>query len=167
MSTKDFSSIQENKVADYLGFCVVSGSGARDCHPGDIIGKEWLGECKTHISKVSRISFKLDVWKKICDEAIAKHRYPVLIVDEGSQELANTWVMVKISSLSRDFSKIEINSNIAQISKNTISFLNRDAKKVYDRCVFCLNTSKVVMSMIAYDEEVGFMPLSVFKEVVS
>ena len=109
MSTKDFSSIQENKVADYLGFCVVSGSGARDCHPGDIIGKEWLGECKTHISKVSRISFKLDVWKKICDEAIAKHRYPVLIVDEGSQELANTWIMVKISSLSRDFSKIEIN----------------------------------------------------------
>nr|DAG33347.1 MAG TPA: hypothetical protein [Caudoviricetes sp.] len=167
MSTKDFSSIQENRVANYLGFSVVSGSGARDCHPGDIIGKDWLGECKTHVSKVSRISFKLDVWKKICDEATAKHRYPVLIVDEGSQELANTWVMVKISSLPKDFWKIEVNSRIVQISKNTISFINRDAKKVYDRCGFCLNASKVVMMMIAYDEDVGLMPLSVFKEVVS
>ena len=166
MATKDYSSKQEKMVADLLGWKVVAGSGAAACFPGDVISDEWLGECKTHISKVSRISFKLDVWKKICDEAIAKHRYPVLIVDEGSQELANTWVMVKISSLSRDFSKIEINPSIAQISKNTISFLNRDTKKVYDRCVCCLNTSKVVMSMIAYDEEVGFMPLSVFKEVI-
>lgn len=167
MPTKDFSSIQENRVADYLGFDVVSGSGARDCHPGDIIGKDWLGECKTHMSIVPRIQFKLDVWKKICDEATAKHRYPILVVDDGSQEIKNTWVMVKTSSLPNDFSKIEINSNVAQISKNTISFLNRDTKKVYDRCVFCISNSKVVMCMVAYDEEVGFMPLSVFKEVVS
>ena len=167
MSTKDFSSVQENRVANYLGFSVVSGSGARDCHPGDIIGKDWLGECKTHVSKVPRIYFKLDVWKKICDEATAKHRYPVLVVDEGSQEIKNTWVMIKVSSLPSDFLKVEINSRISQISKNTISFLQRDTKKVYDICCFNLHSTRVTMTMIAYDEEVGFMPLSVFKEVVS
>lgn len=167
MSTKDFSSVQENRVANYLGFSVVSGSGARDCHPGDIIGKDWLGECKTHTSSISRIYFKLDVWKKICDEATAKHRYPVLIVDDGSQEIKNTWVMIKISSISTGIKKVELDSSIAQISKNKISFINRDTKKLYDRCCMYFNFGIVVMSMIAYDEEVGFMPLSVFKEVVS
>lgn len=167
MPTKDFSSIQENRVAEYLGFNVVSGSGARDCHPGDIIGKDWLGECKTHMSIVPRIQFKLDVWKKICDEAIAKHRYPVLVVDDGSQNIERTWVMVKVSSLPNYFERVEASPKVAQISKNTISFVETETRKLYDVCVKAFKHDDIVMTMIAYDEEVGFMPLSVFKEVVS
>lgn len=167
MPTKDFSSVQENRVADYLGFNVVSGSGARDCHPGDIIGKDWLGECKTHMSIVPRIQFKLDVWKKICDEATAKHRYPVLVVDDGSQKIDRTWVMVKASSLPNYFLRVETSSKVTQISKNTVSFVENETRKLYDVCVKAFKCDEIAMTMIAYDEKVGFMPISVFKEVVS
>lgn len=96
MGTKEFSSKQETKVACFLGWDVVSGSGARDCHPGDIMSDDWLGECKTHEKPGHTIVFWLKVWDKICEEAMAKHRYPLLIVDDGSQNLCKTWVMFNV-----------------------------------------------------------------------
>lgn len=93
LSTKDYSSIQEHKVADALGWEVVTGSGARDCHPGDIRSNDWLGECKTHTKPGHQIIFKLSVWQKISKQAQSKFKYPVLIVDDGSQKLEHTWVL--------------------------------------------------------------------------
>lgn len=92
-SSKDFSSKQEKKIASYLGWDVVTGSGARNLHPGDIQSDEWLGECKTHVTPGHKIVFYSSVWKKIVDEAVSKYRFPALFVDDGSQKLDNTWVL--------------------------------------------------------------------------
>ena len=69
LSTKDFSSRQEQFISHYLGWDVIFGSGAFAGRPGDIENSEWLGECKTHITKTEKISFKLSHWKKIQKEA--------------------------------------------------------------------------------------------------
>ena len=94
MATKDYSYKQEHKIAAALGWHVVTGSGSRVGHPGDIIGEQWLGECKTHVSGNHPITFKASVWNKIKDEATAVFKYPVLFVDDGSQELSKTWCIV-------------------------------------------------------------------------
>lgn len=94
MSTKDFSSKQEKMIADYLGWRVVTGSGAARCHPGDIIGDEWLGECKTHQKPNQSIVFSKPVWDKIVEEATKEHRSPVLFTDDGSQKLNKTWCII-------------------------------------------------------------------------
>lgn len=91
MATKDYSNKQEKMIADYLGWRVVAGSGAAPCHPGDIIGDEWLGECKTHEKSNQPILFKQDVWEKIVEEANKEHRSPVLFTDDGSQKSNRTW----------------------------------------------------------------------------
>lgn len=78
-------------IADYLGWSVVTGSGARPCHPGDVISDDWLGECKTHEKSGHTIFFSSDVWEKIVEEATKMHRSPVLFTDDGSQKLENTW----------------------------------------------------------------------------
>ena len=91
MATKDYSSKQENMIADSLGWSVVAGSGAAACYPGDIISDEWLGECKTHLSPGKKIFFSKKVWKKIQDEAMVKRRFPVIFTDDGSQKSKHTW----------------------------------------------------------------------------
>lgn len=95
MSTKDFSNKQENLVAKYLGWKTVVGSGARDFHYGDVISSSWLGECKTHVSKQSSVVFNKNHWVKISDESVFHHRNPALIVDDGTQDISNTYVVFK------------------------------------------------------------------------
>ena len=70
MATKEYSSVQEHKVADALGWEVVTGSGARPTVPGDVKSDKWLGECKTHTEKGQKIFFDLAVWQKISKEAV-------------------------------------------------------------------------------------------------
>lgn len=98
-ATKYFSSRQETRISSALGWEVVSGSGARDFHPGDIIGPNWLGECKTHVTSGQKIKFDLKVWNKICEEALAKFRYPMLVVDDGTQLNSHAWVMYPADSI--------------------------------------------------------------------
>lgn len=93
MSTKDFSSKQERKFADLMGWSTVAASGARDFHAGDVRNQEWLGECKTHVDPGHKISFKLSVWSKLEKEARSEFKYPVYIVDDGSQDMKKTWCM--------------------------------------------------------------------------
>lgn len=97
--TKYYSTIQENTIANFLGWKVVAGSGARDLSPGDIIGESFLGECKTHTKKVDNIVFFADVWKKICEEAFSRFKYPALFVDNGTQQLSDTWVLTLSHSI--------------------------------------------------------------------
>lgn len=114
--TKHFSSKQENLIADLLGWKVVTGSGARSLHPGDIQSDEWLGECKTHETPSHKIVFYSSVWKKISDEAISKYRFPALFVDDGSQTVRHTWVMYKtlpaVSYITSDY-PYPVKSNIS------------------------------------------------------
>lgn len=95
LSNKYYSSKQENLIADYLGWSVVSGSGSRSTHPGDIQNEDWLGECKTHRKSGQQIQFIRKVWDKLETEAMAKFKFPALFVDDGSQTIEATWVMYK------------------------------------------------------------------------
>ena len=109
MATKDYSSKQEKMIADILGWQVVAGSGAAKCHPGDVIGDEWLGECKTHTSSGHAIFFSYSVWSKICEEAMIKHRYPVLFTDDGSQKSDKTWCLIDSKTLvGKDIVQLDI-----------------------------------------------------------
>lgn len=92
-SNKYYSNIQERKIADLLDWKQTSGSGARPLHPGDVVSSEFLGECKTHTQISDNIIFKLDHWNKIKEEAMSQFKSPVLFVDDGSQEIENTWCM--------------------------------------------------------------------------
>ena len=106
MATKDFSSKQEKAIAEYLDWAVVAGSGAAACYPGDVISDDWLGECKTHITPNQKLFFSYTVWNKIQQEAIAKHRYPVLITDTGTQRLKDTWCLFSVTALDRTKAKL-------------------------------------------------------------
>lgn len=94
MATKDYSIKQEKLIANYLDWECVSASGARDCHPGDVISDSWMGECKTHVASGKRIQFVFKEWMKIYEEATSKFKFPVLFVDDGSQTIENTWCML-------------------------------------------------------------------------
>ena len=78
MSTKDFSSKQENQISKLLGWSTVSASGARNFHPGDIRSNRWLGECKTHMKCSDKILFKFSEYSKICKESTEEFRFPAL-----------------------------------------------------------------------------------------
>ena len=93
---KLYSDRQEITVANYLGWEQVTGSGARPTFVGDIVSESWLGECKTHISPGHKIIFRFDVWDKLDKEASSRFKDPVLIVDDGSQKVENTYVMLKL-----------------------------------------------------------------------
>ena len=93
---KKFSIVQEHRIADYLGWKVVSGSGAREFNKGDIESPHFLGECKTHTTKPQKITFNFAHWKKIVEEASSKFKTPVLFVDDGSQSPEKTWCMFPV-----------------------------------------------------------------------
>lgn len=98
-STKTFSIKQEKLIASELGGYPVSGSGARPCAPGDVKTYDWLVECKTHTKPDQSILFDINVWNKICDEAMATHRKPVLVVDDGSQSINRTWCLCRENNI--------------------------------------------------------------------
>ena len=102
IATKDYSIKQEKLIADYLNWKCVVASGARACHPGDIKSDYWLGECKTHVTTGNRIKFMYKEWAKICEEAMSKFRFPVLFVDDGSQQIATTWCMINSKTVPID-----------------------------------------------------------------
>ena len=91
---KECSSKQEKLIADALGWEVVKGSGSRPTRTGDVVGDRWLGECKTHMGGNHPVNITYDVWQKIKKEAIAKFKFPVLFVDDGSQQLSQTWCIL-------------------------------------------------------------------------
>lgn len=97
MPTKYYSELQENRIAGYLGWHTVVGSGATATKPGDVFSDQWLGECKTHTKKTDKITFKLSHWEKIRKEAQSKFKFPVLFTDDGTQDIHNTWCLIDCS----------------------------------------------------------------------
>lgn len=114
MTKKEASDKQEKMVAKFLGWKQVTGSGSRPNSPGDIVGEEWMGECKTHTTSPHKISFKKSVWIKICDEANSRFKYPAYFTDDGSQDSSNTWVVFKRTQLpsNGDYKVYNLNENI-------------------------------------------------------
>jgi len=151
MSTKYFSTKQETSVAKYLEWEVVSGSGARDTLPGDVISDEWLGECKTHMVPSETITFELGHWQKIKAEALAKFKNPVLICDNGTQETRNTWCM-----FSADYFDLE--SYI--VEHPSVSVRKNFKLKLKDF------RRHIVYSFMYDDSQVGVAHISIFKELL-
>lgn len=163
MATKDFSSKQENMIADYLGWSVVAGSGAAACFPGDVIGDNWLGECKTHVERGHKIFFDRKVWSKIKDEASVKFRFPVLFTDDGSQKESKTWCLFKQEQL--DMSEVVTYSADCYCNKN-ITFDHTEAKELYDEYSRSCVGDKHVVFLITWEFDiVALAPLSTFKEL--
>ena len=113
MTNKQASDKQEKMIADYLGWKQVSGSGARPNHPGDILGEEWMGECKTHTTPNHKIIFKKSVWDKLCEESSSRFKFPAYFSDDGSQKYYNTWVVFNEMQLPNDsYSVTPLDENI-------------------------------------------------------
>ena len=159
--TKNFSSKQENRVAQYLGWSVVSGSGSRDFHPGDVIGDDWLGECKTHTSIQATITFYHKHWKKIQEEALQCNRYPALFVDNGSQKLDSTWVLYPCRLVTADSVKLE-SLDVVKCGAN-INFNLSDVESAYSRlCLANSADTHVVLSGYFGKQMVGIVPITTF-----
>lgn len=131
MNTKVYSSKQEKSIARYLNWSVVSGSGARYCSPGDIRSEQFLGECKTHVSRTPKIEFRLDYWKKICDEATSHGRIPVMFADDGSQMMENTYCLVPAAPI--DTSEIIVEEYPLKVQSNILMDTQTAKKIKYDQ----------------------------------
>lgn len=167
MATKDYSSVQENMIADYLGWSVVSGSGAAACYPGDVISDDWLGECKTHVTRGQNIFFSKSVWKKICDEAMVKRRYPVLFTDDGSQQISRTWCMISLNQIHgkscRHIHPISLQKSGKAAS---ISFKHSDMYEVFEKESKDFPDTYTVFIGGWPEYDVVIVPLEVFKHLI-
>ena len=126
--TKYYSEIQETKIAKALGWERVVASGARNFHPGDIKSDRWLGECKTHTKPSDKVKFTLAEWRKIQSEAQSVMKTPALFVDDGTQELKNTWVMVNHNCIPL-IDSILVPSDIRYHLTNTMLWFDVDTLK--------------------------------------
>ena len=160
-STKYYSSKQENSIAHYLGWEVVSGSGARDCHPGDIVSDSWLGECKTHTSPGKKISFIKSVWHKICEEAQSKFKFPVLFVDDGSQAINKTWCLFPYTLMCKS-GYTTINETHLSPNNSNIVFDHSEMMQTYKHFQEQLNAYVVIMCGELGGQKIGVVPLEIF-----
>ena len=113
MTNKQASDKQEKLIARYLGWKQVKGSGSRPTFTGDVECGEWLGECKTHTTPNHKIHFEVKVWKKVCEEALAKFRTPVYFSDDGSQKLELTFVMFPSNADISDTIPIDVGDKVS------------------------------------------------------
>jgi len=162
MNKKQSSNKQEKMVADYMGWKVVTGSGSRPFNPGDVNGYNFLVECKTHIEEQVNIVFYKKHWKKISEESLSKHRYPVLITDNGTQRAANTWVMLPKRMISDSFSICQCDDSWNKSRSNTtITFEHRAIMQTYRRSYSENNINYIPAKFD--DEELAIMPLDEFR----
>lgn len=140
--TKYYSSIQENLIADFLGWSVVSASGCRIGYPGDIKSEAFLGECKTHVEPGKSILFANSVWKKLKDESMSGFRYPVLFVDDGSQTIEKTWCLFNTVPGMRKHINVYTISTEFHFEKNIVFkhdlIFNKFYKKDLSQYILCL-----------------------------
>ena len=161
MATKDFSSKQENMIANLLGWEVVVGSGAAACYPGDIISDTWLGECKTHVERGHKIFFDRKVWDKIKNEAYVKHRRPVLFTDDGSQLANNTWCLCLANHV--ELEDIIVTPITKGVNKN-ISF-SGESQRIIGKAISQSSDKSPAFSCNWNGDEVLICQLSVFEQM--
>lgn len=71
MATRDYSSKQEQYVANYLGGKVTPNSGAGKWKKGDVVVDNILIECKTKVQQSSQITIKEEWLTKCLQECIS------------------------------------------------------------------------------------------------
>lgn len=158
MSTKDFSSAQERAVSKFLGWNVVPASGGARFSTGDVVSDKFLGECKTHENAGSKVTFRQDVWRKICDESMVMSRNPVLICDDGSRSTRRTYCLVRSPA---DLSFLPTSD--FSVRKYDVSFkkhLNFDADRLYSKFKRC----EGAVYKVHWVEDVLLMSLETFNE---
>ena len=149
-------------VAKYMGWQVVSGSGSKPIEPGDVKNYNFLVECKTHTEEQENIVFYKKHWVKISEEARAKHKYPVLVVDNGTQKSNDTWVMIPKRMLSGDtIFRIYGLVNTAK-SDSTVTFKHSVAKSLYK--LGHQDNHINYFPEWCNNEQVAIMPLDEFRE---
>lgn len=166
MSTKDFSKVQEQRIADYLNWRVVPGSGARDFNPGDIESDDWLGECKTHVNPTDTIVFYRKFWDKICQEAESKFKYPALFVDCGTQKVGDTWVLFDTGRVRPNNAEF-ISTSIVKCEVN-IRFNIHEISRYYRSEVGNIVTDVFPVISVEFkgSTALGLLPLTAFVDMV-
>ena len=148
-------------VADYMGWKVVSGSGARPFNPGDVVNSQCLIECKTHNTEQRNVVFRRTHWKKISKEARSVNKYPILITDNGTQVLKDTWVMLPRRVITSDVVNGILFAINISTSGSTITFNQNTAYSVYE--AFYSDMAINFFEQAWEDEKVAIMPLKEFK----
>ena len=161
LSNKYFSDKQEAMIADYLGWGQISGSGSRPFAPGDVRAEHWLGECKTHNTERPTVAFIKAHWFKIREEAAAKNRYPVLFVDNGTQQAQNTWVMTPVSLFDPTTLNVIEGPKNTSTKGNSLTFDLASTNILYKHEKV---DNKITVFKIHWDRDLAVMPLSTFKE---
>lgn len=162
-ATKVFSIKQEQSIADELGWSRVAGSGAAPCAPGDVRSDEWIAECKTHVKPGEDVIFMLNHWQKIQEEGVSTHKYPVLFVDEGSQDLDRTWVICFAHSISPDEYQP---FPFPKIVKTNIKFNQQELKVDLGSREAEINYLRRAVYKLTWDNrKVLLMPFRTFQEV--
>lgn len=133
MTNKEASSKQEKMVANFMGWEVVSGSGARPFRPGDVQNENYLVECKTHTSEQKTVVFQKKHWDKINVEARSVNKYPALITDNGTQRYDSTWVMIPQRVITSESINQILNLVNTSTSGNTITFSNENALTLFNK----------------------------------
>ena len=155
MATKDYSTKQENMIAKYLGWKTVVASGAKAFHPGDIISPDfWLGELKTHVKPQEQLHFNYSVWGKIQEEAMFKHRRPILIVDNGTQEIENTYCLSKSAFINGEDYKVLRIAPISSVHINLSINTLKDNK-----------FKNSILETTWHNTRISILPLTIFKEI--
>ncbi len=162
MNNKLFSSRQEKMVADYMGWKVVSGSGARPFDPGDVANAQCLIECKTHNTEQRNVVFRKTHWKKISKEARSVNKYPILITDNGTQMLKNTWVMLPRRVITSNIVNGILVAINTSTSGNTITFNQDFAYSAYE--AFYNDKAINFFEQAWEDEKVAIMTLEEFRK---
>lgn len=122
MTNKEASAKQENLVAKYLGWKVVSGSGARPFRPGDVQNEHYLVECKTHTKEQKSLVFYKKHWDKIVKESRSVNKYPALITDNGTQRVDSTWVMIPKRVITSESTNQILNLVNNSITNNSVNY---------------------------------------------
>lgn len=133
MTNKEASERQEKLVANYMGWQVVSGSGARPFRPGDVQNEHYLVECKTHVKEQKNVVFFKAHWDKIQKESISTGKYPALVTDNGTQDKNATWVMLPKRVITSESINQILNLVNTSTSGNTITFSNEDALNLFKK----------------------------------
>lgn len=163
-SNKYYSNRQEQMIAKYLGWSQVIGSGSKPFIPGDVNSSSWLGECKTHDDERSNIVFLKSHWLKICEEAVAKHRFPVLFTDNGTQLAKDTWVMTPLSVIDTSIVNIIEGLKNTAIKGSSLTFNLDDGTTLYKNNSI---DNKINVFTINWDErDLAVMPLSSFRDFI-
>ena len=165
MSTKDFSSIQETNIANYLNWAVVSGSGARPFHKGDVYSAAWLGECKTRMKSSTTVIIYLSHLLKISNEAMFNRKNSVLFVDDGSQQVSSTWAVFypqSIFPISRSVCCVKVNNQV-NVNDKTVTFEHSKLKSLYE--VLIKKFEHIVFVINWKDKQICLAPISEFKYI--